>query len=352
MLLSEFRKNYAARLFISLILIIIISGISYLFFDILVMISIAVLIAFIFSPAVGFLERHGVSRIFAVLIVFAASGALIFFGISSFLPKIASQLNRLAESLNEEKALIFINHLQTAIEKYIPFLHNIDLAGQIGNFIRDTFYNSLNNFNQILSSIFSFITILVIVPFMSFFLLKDDKKIIKGMLSILPNKYFEMSYYILKQMIYQLGRFVRGWLLDALFVGVMSILGLTLLGIDNAVSIGAIAGIGHLIPYFGPVIGGLPALIISVIQFGDFSMLPSIFLMFVIIYSVDNGFIQPNVFSKATDIHPILIIILILIGSQLMGITGMLLAVPVSTVIKTAAKEIYLGYKSYNILKK
>jgi predicted PurR-regulated permease PerM len=186
---------------------------------------------------------------------------------------------------------------------------------------------------------------------MTFFLLKDDIRIIKGILNILPNKYMEMSYYIMQQIIFQLSRFVRGWILDALFVGLLSILGLTILGIDNSISIGAIAGIGHLIPYFGPVLGGLPAIIISVIQFGDFSMLPSISLMFVIIYSIDNGFIQPNVFSKATDLHPLAIIILILIGSQLLGIIGMLLAVPTATIIKTAAKEIYLGYKNYRIIK-
>ena len=95
----------------------------------------------------------------------------------------------------------------------------------------------------------------------------------------------------------------------------------------NSVTIGLIAGLGHLIPYFGPVIGGLPAILISIIQFGDFSKLPSILIMFLIVYTVDNGYIQPNVFSKSTDIHPLMIIILILIGSQVMGIFGMLLAV-------------------------
>lgn len=95
----------------------------------------------------------------------------------------------------------------------------------------------------------------------------------------------------------------------------------------------------------------MPAIIISIIQFGDLSMLPSITIMFVIIYTFDNGYIQPNVFSKGTDIHPLLIIILILIGSQAMGILGMLLAVPTATVMKTAAREIYYGYRNYRIIK-
>ena len=167
----------------------------------------------------------------------------------------------------------------------------------------------------------------------------------------MPNKYFEVSYSVIRKISIQLGRFVRGWIFDAFMVGLLSGIGLAILGIDNAASIGLIAGIGHLIPYFGPILGGIPAIIISVIQFGNFSMLPKILLMFCCIYLLDNGFIQPNVFSKSTDIHPLMIIFLIIIGSQTMGILGMLLAVPAATVIKTAAREIYLGYKNYKIIR-
>ena len=80
-------------------------------------------------------------------------------------------------------------------------------------------------------------------------------------------------------------------------------------------------------------------------------MLPSIVLMFLGVYTIDNGLIQPNVFSKSTDMHPLIIILLILVGSQTAGVLGMLLAVPIATVIRTAAKEIYLGYKNYKIIK-
>jgi predicted PurR-regulated permease PerM len=73
--------------------------------------------------------------------------------------------------------------------------------------------------------------------------------------------------------------------------------------------------------------------------------------MFTIVYTIDNGFIQPNVFSKSVDMHPLIIIILIISGSQLVGVIGMLLAVPFATVIRTAAKEIYNGYKNYSIIK-
>lgn len=350
-MLNEISQNRISKIIGFILLIAVIVFLSYLFFDIIVMLAISLLIAILFSPVVAFLERRGFSRLMSVLTVFFGSTALMVLGLATIIPKIVAQMNTLAGSLSKDKVVLLVSQLQELIGKSVPFLDGVDLPTQIGNFISNTFYTSINNISQIVSSIVSIIAISVIVPFMTFFLLKDDTKIIKGLLSVLPNKYFEMSYYILKQIILQLTRFVRGWILDAVFVGVLSIVGLSILGIDNSVSIGLIAGIGHLIPYFGPVIGGLPAIILSVVQFGNFSMFPSIALLFVTIYSIDNGFVQPNILSKATDIHPLFIIILILVGSQLLGVTGMLLAVPTATIVKTAAKEIYLGYKNYKIIK-
>lgn len=323
---------------------------SAIFFDIILMIVISILLALIFNPFVQFLEQNRMNRLMAVISVFVVAGIVLFFGFSILIPKIVRQMNTLAENLDESNIDQFFGQWQENIDQYIPFIGSDVLTEQVSNFFSNLFFNSINNISEIVTSIVSVVVIVIIVPFMTFFILKDHQYIIKGMIDIMPNKYFEVSYWVIKKISIQLGRYVRGWIFDAFIVGFLAALGLTILGIQNSITIGVIAGVGHLIPYFGPVIGGLPAIIISVIQFGDLSMLPSITLLFVIIYSFDNGYIQPNVFSKSTDIHPLLIIILILIGSQALGILGMLLAVPAATVIKTAAREIYYGYKNYKII--
>ncbi len=329
----------------------IIAYLSYLFFNIIIMLSISVLIAMIFNPVVTFLEKKGIARWIAALSVFVLAALLLTSLLTFLIPKITGQLDTISKNITQDNLNKVIGSIETAIRPYVPFVKPGEIGAQINAFIADQFSRSLSHLNEILSSLLSIIAILVIVPFMTFFLLKDNKRIVRGVVNIMPNKYFEMSYMVLRQIATQLGRFVRGWIFDAFIVGLLSTIGLTILGIDNAISIGLIAGIGHLIPYFGPVIGGIPAIIISIIQFGDFSKLPSILIMFLIIYAIDNGFVQPNVYSKSTDLHPLAIIILIIIGSQLIGIAGMLLAVPIATVMKTAAKEIYLGYKNYKVLK-
>ncbi|MBI9071619.1 MAG: AI-2E family transporter [Melioribacteraceae bacterium] len=324
---------------------------SYIFLDIILMLSISILIALIFNPFVNQIDKLGIKRIYSVLIAFGVSIVSVVLGFSVLIPKIIRQFNTLSKTFNQETVAGSITQLEAEINAYLPFINTSNFTSQLSQFISSLFFTSIDNFTQIISSIFSVLSISIIVPFMTFFLLKDNKKIINGIINIMPNRYFEMSYSVVQKIIYGLGRFVRGWIFDAFLVGFLSAAGLTILGIDNSISIGLIAGVGHLIPYFGPLIGGLPAIIISLMQFGDFSMFPQILIMFLIIYTFDNGFIQPNIFSKTTDMHPLLIILLILIGSKILGVIGMLLAVPVATVVKSATKEIYVGYKNYKIIK-
>ncbi len=324
---------------------------GYLFSTILALIIISILVSMIFNPIVDFIEKKGFTRWLAVLLTFSTTGALLFIGFSYFVPKIAGQLNTLSKAISPENLNMMIGQTEKTFKTIFPFASSVNFVERFTNFLQSVVLGWVNNLSNIFYSLVSVIAILVIVPFMTFFMLKDNVKILRGVMNIMPNKYFEVSYWVIKKISIQLSRFVRSWILDAFFVGLMSGVGLAILGINNAASIGFIAGVGHLIPYFGPIIGGIPAIAISLIQFGNFSMLPNIVLLFLIIYTIDNGFIQPNVFSKGTDLHPLVIIILIMIGSELLGIFGMLLAVPAATVLKTAAREIYFGYKNYKIIR-
>lgn len=324
---------------------------SYLFLDIIILLIISIFIAMIFNPLVTLLENQGINRLVSVLLVFAIGGVVIIFGLNVLIPKIVNQINALTNTLSQEKINSLMLEVELTVKEYIPFIQSTEFAAKLEEFFSGLLFESVNNISNIVSSIVSVLAIFVIVPFITFFMLKDNTRIVNGIINIVPNKYFEFSYYVITQIGVQLGRFIRGWIFDAFMVGFLAALGLTILGIQNSIIIGFIAGIGHLIPYFGPVIGGLPAVIISLIQFGDLSMLPEIVIMFTIIYTLDNGYIQPNIFSKSTDIHPLMIILLILMGSQLMGILGMLIAIPAATVVKTAAKEFYFGYKNYKIIR-
>ncbi|GAB4296342.1 MAG: AI-2E family transporter [Ignavibacteriaceae bacterium] len=321
----------------------------YLLADLLIILAISILLTFIFIPFVYLLEQYGLTRFTSTLIVFVVFGLFIYLGLSIFIPKFVFQVNQLAESFQGYSLHDDLIKIEQEIFAYLPFFQPGELTGKIENFISSQIVNSVDSITSVLSSIVSVIALLVIVPFITFFLLKDRRRVLQGVLHLFPNKYFEMAYWIIKKISLQLGRFVRAWIFDASFVGFTMGLGLFFIGVDNALLLGVIAGLGHLVPYFGPIIGGVPAALVSLLQYGDFSKVPYIAILLIVVYTFDNGFVQPYVFSKSVDMHPVVIIILIIAGSQLFGIIGMLLAVPAATVLKTMITEIYFAFKNYKI---
>lgn len=324
---------------------------AYLLSNIIIILIVSVLLAFIFHPLVSMLEQEGFNRLASTLFIFVGIGLFFYIGLSFFIPKFTMQMNHLIETLHGYSLQDQLLKIEKEIHSFLPFFQIGELTKKVEVFITDQIVNSFDSITVLLSSIVSVVAILVIVPFITFFLLKDSRRIIQGIIQIVPNNYFEMSYYIIKRISVQLGRFVRAWIFDATFVGFFCGFGFYIIGIENALPLGLIAGLGHLVPYLGPIIGGIPAAIISIIQFGDLSQIPYIILVMMLVYTFDNGFVQPYVFSKSVNMHPIIIILLIITGSQLFGILGMLLVVPVTAVIRTASKEIYFAFKNYRIAK-
>jgi len=324
---------------------------TYLLSDIIIILIISVLLAFIFDPLISMLEQEGFNRLASTLFIFFGVGFFVYLGLSFIIPKFTFQMNQLIEALRNFNLHEQLVILEKEIKLLLPFFTVGELSKRVEDFINNQIINPFDSISIVLSSIVSVIAILVIVPFITFFLVKDSRSIMQGILQVMPNNYFEVSYYILKKVSIQIGRFVRAWIFDASFVGICCGLGFYIIGIDNALPLGVIAGLGHLVPYLGPILGGIPAAIISIIQYGDLSHIPLIAIVLLLVYTLDNGFVQPYVFSKSVDMHPIIIILLIISGSQLFGVLGMLLAVPTAAVVRTLLKEVYFAFKNYKIAK-
>jgi predicted PurR-regulated permease PerM len=347
--MPEFIQKRTIKIILSLAATIVVFYFFYILIDIFLILAISFLLAFIFAPFLHLIEQQGFNRIISTLIVFTAFGFLVYLGLSFVIPKLVFQMDQLIRSLEGFSLNEELRSAEAWLLHYLPIFEAGEISNRVEHFISTQIVNSFENITSLITSIVTIAALLVIVPFITFFLLKDSAKIQKAIIQIVPNNYFEMSYWILKRISLQLGRFVRAWVFDATFVGVCIGFGFYLIGLPNALPLGVIAGLGHLIPYLGPAIGGIPAIVISIIQFGDLSQLPLIILIVALTYTFDNGFIQPYVFAKSVDIHPIVIILLIIAGGQLFGLFGMLLAVPTVSVIKTFVKEIYFAFKNYKI---
>ena len=296
--MTELSSKKLFRIFLWLLGIFILLYLIYLLSDIIIILVISILLAFIFDPLVTMLEQEGFNRLASTLFIFIGVGLFSYLGLSFVIPKFTYQMNQIIETLHVYSLHDQLIKIENEIHSFLPFFPLGELSQKVEDLISNQIVNSFYSISTLLSSIVSIVAILVIVPFITFFLLKDSRSILQGILHIMPNNYFEMSYYIIKKISIQIGRFVRAWIFDATFVGTFCGLGFYLIGINNALPLGVIAGLGHLVPYLGPILGGIPAIIISLIQFGDASHVPHIVFLIALVYTFDNDMRNMRSISK------------------------------------------------------
>jgi predicted PurR-regulated permease PerM len=206
-----------------------------------------------------------------------------------------------------------------------------------------------NTAAQSIASAAGFAASLLVVPFIGFFLLQDYYVFQKKFIENVPNKYFEMSLKVIRELEDQLSKYIRGTCIESILVAIMYIISYSVLGINYAIVLGLIGGITNIIPFAGPFIGAIPVVLISIMQYGDLRMVLPIVISTVVVQQIDQIFIQPAVFSRIMSIHPLVMFLVILIGNEVLGVTGMVLAVPIYTIISVTARETNWGLKNYKI---
>lgn len=307
---------------------------------------IAFFLALILNPIVNFIENRGIARLLASVLVFAMIIFLGGVGFKFLAPRITNEIKQLSSGLNEQSPGETLQKLQENLGDKIPFLSNPMIQKELKKKIDDLVKKSFSMVVNVLSAVVS----IIMLAFITFFLLKDGRRMKKTVVSWVPNRYFEMTLIILHKTGTQLGRYIRGQLLVASIVGSLSIFALYLLEIKYAFFIGAMAGLANMIPYFGPIVGAVPAIIMALIHNdGSLEIVAVVAVAFATIQLFENIFVSPFIVSKSVELHPLTVIIVILIGGQLVGIFGMLLAVPTASIIKVTARELHWGLKNYRI---
>jgi len=201
-----------------------------------------------------------------------------------------------------------------------------------------------------------FIGILAI-GFISFFLLLENGLLRRNLLNLIPNPYFELSVATFTKVEKLLSNYLSGLLLQMLAIFSLASFGLTILGINYALTIALFAAVANLIPYAGPLLGALFGIAVG-ISSGTFDtsaelnyLLIKILSVFGVVQLIDNILLQPMIFSKSVKAHPLEIFVVIFAGAKIAGIVGMIFAIPVYTIFRVFIIEFYRGYKSYRIFK-
>lgn len=172
-------------------------------------------------------------------------------------------------------------------------------------------------------------------------MLRDGRRASRQLLSMVPNNLFEVALNLSYQINQQLGGFIRAKLLESVMVGSVVWLGLYLVSFPYASILAFFAGLTNLIPYVGPVLGAVPGLVVALVNQEARSSPALIGSIYLLAQIVDMLFIVPLVVAKIVDLHPVTVVIVIIIGSQVMGVLGMIISVPAASIIKLTFTEFY-----------
>ena len=322
--------------------------------EVLVMFIISGLLSVLLSPLVDFLESRGFKRGLAILLVMLLIFALLGLSFWMIIPRIIHSVEALIAKLQSGVISGLNQKVETFFDKYF---HNPELARNVVARLNMLGVQLLGSLEGLLKSVGSFLASVVIIPVVTFFLIKDARRFKKTFISRVPNQYFEFTLNIIHKTGTQVTKYIQGQAIDALIVGVLSIIGLFIINsyfhgpIPHFVLIGSLAGLANIIPYIGPIAGAIPALVLAILNNPpDLGLvLLWIVILFIVVQAIDNALISPLVVSKSVNMHPLTVIVAVIVGGKIAGALGMLLAVPFTGVAKVIFSQVSWGLRSYRI---
>ncbi|RWR15201.1 AI-2E family transporter [Siminovitchia fortis] len=291
-------------------------------------------IAYLLHPIVKKIELLGINRIVAILAIyvlfFGGMGYALYVGIpvlidqvshfSEHIPELAGHYKGLVKDLHESTSR-WPDGIQTQIEERV-----------------DDFEQWLNRFLEKTMSAFkgliNFIFVLAVIPFISFYILKDLDLIKKAAWYMTPKKWRKQGKEFLSAVNTSLGGYIRGQLLVCVLIGTISTLLFWLIGLDYPVIMGLIVAFTNIIPYFGPVIGAVPVTAFALLSSVKLALMSAGII--VLLQLLEGNVLSPYIVGRSINIHPLFIIAALIIGGEAGGVIGMLVAVPLLAILKVA----------------
>ncbi len=309
---------------------------------------VAFVITFFLSPVVDYMEGEGINRTLAV--IFLALLTLVFLFILWRLtwPTLQTEIANFKQNAPDYARKIQggLNQGIALLEKKTSFIPEGVLQSAVQKGM-DHLSSGMGDVSSLMKTLGHFVITLVLIPVIVFFFLKDGRRMKKVLLTYVPNKYFETFLTLFHEIGRQISGYIRGQFTDALFVGVLAIIGLYLFGIPYAILIGAVAGIANIVPYVGPLLGFAFGTLLALIDTGSVFEVVKVLGVFGFVKALDDIAITPLVVSRSVNVHPLMVIILISFGGGVHGIWGMLLAVPLYCSMRVSFRILYKGFVEY-----
>ncbi|MBZ4662451.1 MAG: family transporter [Caloramator sp.] len=300
----------------------------YLIKDLLKPIIVSIIFAYILYPIKRHLEKRGFSSKLAALVSLIFIIILIIFVFLVIVPSIIKEIFIIASSIDIiedtlKRYFIFLNRIPAYLKGNIEILLN-KIKNNITLYLDKIFVNTIVVSKKV--------PLFLLTPIFTYYFLIDTDYFKKQVVNIVPAKFRLALFELAKDIDEIIGKYVKGQLILSIIISVFTFIGLVMLKIRFPLFIAIINGFTNIIPYFGPVLGFIPALVIALTESINKAIIVTIF--FFIIQEVESSIIAPKILGDSLGIHPVYIIIILLIGGKFFGGIGLLLAVPIAGIIK------------------
>lgn len=299
--------------------------------QVLVIVFVALVLAAAIDPWITRLERMGMARGWAMTIIFVSAMALISLIVILFVPLVVDQLGKFTQAFPKLYERVFSlyqnNQDSVALDTIQKGLQNLNSA--LSDVTKGVFSSVFGFFGGLVSVI----SVLVL----TFYLTLEEKGMKRIAVDLAPAKYRPYLIQLFNRIEDRLGDWLRGQLILGLIIGTLTLIGLLAFKVEFAVVLALIAGLTELIPIIGPFIGAIPAVIVAFSQDPILALI--VMGLYIVIQQLENNLIVPRVMSKATGLNPVIVIVSILVGGKVAGITGVILAVPTMIIITTFLED-------------
>jgi putative permease len=300
----------------------------------------SVVATLLLSPVVAAFERRGHSRGAAIAAIFG--GTALVCGVIGFWAahSLMAEWDSFRESAPQyfQATLARVGQAEASWKARYSFLESIKLTASLVAWGEATGKWFLNNGAALAGDLF---TCLFVVPFLTSVLLKDGRSIRKRVFELVPNRFFEASFIITTKLTTALSDYIRAKLVEAFLVGLLTGIGLWMIGAPYVIVLSVISGVTNILPYIGPIIGVLPALLMILSDPAQSALLWPLVAVYTAVNLFDMVVIFPLLVAKLVNLHPMILIVAVMVGQQYYGLVGMLISIPIATGLKVVLHEIH-----------
>lgn len=316
----------------------------YLIRDVLALLFVSIIFAAAVDPWVDWLEKHKFPRAVSILLIYVVLLAIFSLVIIIMIPPITEQIGQIINNLPAyyEKISIGLHSLQDKNLETTGLAPTDNSVISALRTISITLAQTTRSIFVTITSIFGGLFSLLVVLVITFYLTVEESALKKTIKIIVPAKQRGYVINLIERIQLKIGLWLRGQLLLSLFIGVMTYIGLMVLGVKYTLLLALVAGILEVIPYIGPWLSGIPAVLVA----SSDSLVKVLFVigLYILVQQIENHLIVPKLMQKVVGLNPIIVILAILAGIKIGGIVGGLLGVPVAAAINVYLSDVLGEY--------